>query len=184
MQKLTHQTHSFDEFTLDLTRGCLLHAQEEIKLRPKSFEVLRYLVENNGRLTVRAPAGGGTRDKTWTADGNVGSGVMAEGATQDVGTETSGQSKQVSVSGGGLVTLGVARTAIVNTSATQITNISAAVTPGTPIFLSAFSGSIVFAEGSGIHLAGTKPMTVPSGATACFVRNDLLGAWKFVGRSF
>jgi hypothetical protein len=37
MQKLPHQTHSFDEFTLDLTRGCLLHGQEEIKLRPKSF---------------------------------------------------------------------------------------------------------------------------------------------------
>ncbi len=50
MQKLFHQTHSFDEFTLDLTRGCLQHGQEEIKLRPKSFEVLKYLVDNNGRL--------------------------------------------------------------------------------------------------------------------------------------
>ena len=50
MQKLSHQTHSFGEFTLDLTRGCLRHAQEEIKLRPKSFEVLKYLVENNERL--------------------------------------------------------------------------------------------------------------------------------------
>lgn len=50
MQKLSHQTQSFDEFTLDLTRGCLLRGQEEIKLRPKSFEVLKYLVENNGRL--------------------------------------------------------------------------------------------------------------------------------------
>src|SRR5215831_13328615 len=50
MQKLSHQTYAFDEFTLDLTRGCLLCGQEDIKLRPKSFEVLRYLVENNGRL--------------------------------------------------------------------------------------------------------------------------------------
>ncbi len=50
MQKLSHQTHSFGEFTLDLTRGCLLRGQEEIKLRPKSFEALKYLVENNGRL--------------------------------------------------------------------------------------------------------------------------------------
>jgi eukaryotic-like serine/threonine-protein kinase len=50
MQKLTHQTHSFSEFTLDLTRGCLQRGQREIKLRPKSFEVLKYLVENNGRL--------------------------------------------------------------------------------------------------------------------------------------
>ncbi len=50
MQKLTHQIYSFDEFTLDLTRGCLLRQTEEIKLRPKSFEVLKFLVENGGRL--------------------------------------------------------------------------------------------------------------------------------------
>src|SRR5881227_3569287 len=50
MQKLLHQTRCFDEFTLDLTRGSLQRGQEEIKLRPKSFEVLKYLVENNERL--------------------------------------------------------------------------------------------------------------------------------------
>src|SRR5437016_7731630 len=50
MRKLSHQVFSFSEFTLDLRRGCLLRAQEEIKLRRKSFEVLTYLVENNGRL--------------------------------------------------------------------------------------------------------------------------------------
>src|SRR2546428_13845468 len=50
MQKVFHQVFFFDGFTLDLTRGCLLHFQHEIKLRPKSFEVLKYLVENNGRL--------------------------------------------------------------------------------------------------------------------------------------
>jgi len=53
MQKLSHQTYCFDEFTLDLTRGCLLQGQQEIKLRPKSFEVLKYLVENNGRLVSK-----------------------------------------------------------------------------------------------------------------------------------
>lgn len=50
MQKPSHQTRSFGEFTLDLTRGCLLRGQKDIKLRPKSFEVLKYLVENSGRL--------------------------------------------------------------------------------------------------------------------------------------
>ncbi|CAN5828467.1 hypothetical protein BH20ACI4_BH20ACI4_02400 [soil metagenome] len=50
MQKLTHQIYFFDEFTLDLTRGCLLRQTEEIKLRPKSFEVLKFLAENSGRL--------------------------------------------------------------------------------------------------------------------------------------
>src|SRR5438067_2019655 len=50
MQKRSHQIYSFDGFALDLTRGCLLHGQDEIKLRPKSFETLKYLVENNRRL--------------------------------------------------------------------------------------------------------------------------------------
>ena len=50
MQKLPHQILSFSDFTLDLTRGCLLRSGEDIKLRPKSFDVLKYLVENNGRL--------------------------------------------------------------------------------------------------------------------------------------
>jgi len=50
MQTLSHQTRCFDDFTLDLTRGCLLRGQEEIKLRPKPYEALKYLVENPGRL--------------------------------------------------------------------------------------------------------------------------------------
>ena len=53
MQKPVHQIYSFDEFTLDLTRGSLLHGTEEIKLRPKSFEVLKYLAENGGRLITK-----------------------------------------------------------------------------------------------------------------------------------
>jgi TolB-like protein/DNA-binding winged helix-turn-helix (wHTH) protein/Tfp pilus assembly protein PilF len=50
MQKLSHQEYFFGEFTLDVTLGCLLRGQKEIKLRPKSFGVLKYLVENHGRL--------------------------------------------------------------------------------------------------------------------------------------
>jgi len=53
MQKLVHQIYSFDKFTLDVTRGCVLHESKEIKLRPKSFEVLKFLVENNGRLITK-----------------------------------------------------------------------------------------------------------------------------------
>jgi DNA-binding winged helix-turn-helix (wHTH) protein/TolB-like protein len=53
MQKTVHQIYSFAEFTLDLTRGCLLRETEEIKLRPKSFEVLKYLAENGGRLVTK-----------------------------------------------------------------------------------------------------------------------------------
>src|SRR5258706_4184024 len=50
MQKPPQQTRFFDEFVLDLTRGCLRHGPNKIRLRPQSFEVLKYLVENCGRL--------------------------------------------------------------------------------------------------------------------------------------
>ncbi len=53
MQKLTHQIYFFDEFTLDVTRGSLVRGVSEIKLRPKSFEVLKFLVENGGRLVTK-----------------------------------------------------------------------------------------------------------------------------------
>jgi DNA-binding winged helix-turn-helix (wHTH) protein len=42
--------HLYQEFTLDLARGCLLRAGQPIHLRPQSYEVLRYLAENKGRL--------------------------------------------------------------------------------------------------------------------------------------
>ena len=40
----------FGEFTLDIARGCLRRGDVEVKLRPKSFDLLRYLIENHGRL--------------------------------------------------------------------------------------------------------------------------------------
>ncbi len=48
-----HRTYSFGEFTLDVDRGALFNADGEIKLRPKSFEVLRYLLERHGRLVSK-----------------------------------------------------------------------------------------------------------------------------------
>jgi DNA-binding winged helix-turn-helix (wHTH) protein/TolB-like protein len=50
MPKLAHEIYSFDEFQLDLTRGCLFRGTLELKLRPQSFEVLKYLTQNPGRL--------------------------------------------------------------------------------------------------------------------------------------
>lgn len=44
------QTYQFGEFALDVTRGCIFKAGEEIKLRPKVYETLKYLVEHPGRL--------------------------------------------------------------------------------------------------------------------------------------
>lgn len=43
----------FEGYTLDLTRGCLRAGNRVIGLRPKSFRVLTYLVENAGRLVSK-----------------------------------------------------------------------------------------------------------------------------------
>jgi predicted ATPase/DNA-binding winged helix-turn-helix (wHTH) protein len=43
-------SYQFGEFTLDIARGCVLKAGAEIKLRPKVYETLKYLVEHPGRL--------------------------------------------------------------------------------------------------------------------------------------
>jgi DNA-binding winged helix-turn-helix (wHTH) protein len=53
MNKLSRRTYSFEDFTLDLDRGCLLRSGQEVRLRPKSFEVLKYLVEHHGRLVSK-----------------------------------------------------------------------------------------------------------------------------------
>jgi DNA-binding winged helix-turn-helix (wHTH) protein/Flp pilus assembly protein TadD len=49
----SRHTYSFKEFTLDLERGCLWRSAEEVKLRPKVFEALKYLVLNNNRLVAK-----------------------------------------------------------------------------------------------------------------------------------
>jgi DNA-binding winged helix-turn-helix (wHTH) protein len=54
MQRVSHQTRSFDGFTLDLTRGCLLRGTQEVELAPIPFEALKYLVDNPGRLISNA----------------------------------------------------------------------------------------------------------------------------------
>ena len=46
----TSPSYEFGDFTLDVARGCVLKAGEEIKLRPKVYETLKYLVEHPGRL--------------------------------------------------------------------------------------------------------------------------------------
>jgi DNA-binding winged helix-turn-helix (wHTH) protein len=50
MRTIGRELYAFDGYTLDLIRGCLRTAGGEIELRPKSFELLRYLIQNAGRL--------------------------------------------------------------------------------------------------------------------------------------
>jgi TolB-like protein/DNA-binding winged helix-turn-helix (wHTH) protein/Flp pilus assembly protein TadD len=44
---------TFGEFTLDTARGALFRDGVEVRLRPQSFEVLRFLVENANRLVSK-----------------------------------------------------------------------------------------------------------------------------------
>src|SRR5215475_16206324 len=43
----------FNHFSLDLVNECLWHGSKAIKLRPKSFAVLRYLLERPGQLVTK-----------------------------------------------------------------------------------------------------------------------------------
>lgn len=53
MKNATPIMFQFGEYTLDLVQGCLRTADREVDLRPKSFEVLRHLVRNAGRLVTK-----------------------------------------------------------------------------------------------------------------------------------
>ena len=48
-----HAMYQFEGYTLDINRCLLRSTDREIELRPKTFEVLRYLVENADRLITK-----------------------------------------------------------------------------------------------------------------------------------
>jgi formylglycine-generating enzyme required for sulfatase activity len=53
MDHIVHTVLRFERFALDLTRGRLRAGDQEIDLRPKTFEVLCYLARNAGRLVPK-----------------------------------------------------------------------------------------------------------------------------------
>ena len=53
MDEVTRRPFEFGGYVLDVTRRSLCAGAREIELRPKSFDVLAYLVENPGRLVVK-----------------------------------------------------------------------------------------------------------------------------------
>src|SRR5262245_18210629 len=61
----------FDPFCLDLVNECLLRGSEEIRLRPKAFAVLDYLLERPGRQVTKKEV----LDAVWP-DTFVGEGVL------------------------------------------------------------------------------------------------------------
>src|SRR5215213_1074774 len=52
-QAAAPEVYQFEGFTLDLARGSLRGADQSHELRPKSFEVLRYLVEHPDRIVSK-----------------------------------------------------------------------------------------------------------------------------------
>jgi Tol biopolymer transport system component/DNA-binding winged helix-turn-helix (wHTH) protein len=71
MQNASHAVYSFDDFTLDLSRGCLLRDSRKVKLRNKSLEVLTYLVENRGRLIGKEELIGAVWPDSFVSDESV-----------------------------------------------------------------------------------------------------------------
>jgi adenylate cyclase len=51
--EMTRKSLRFESFTIDLERLCLQGPSGRAELRPKSFEVLRYLVEHAGRIVTK-----------------------------------------------------------------------------------------------------------------------------------
>jgi DNA-binding winged helix-turn-helix (wHTH) protein/TolB-like protein/Flp pilus assembly protein TadD len=66
-----HHTYSFNGFSIDLDRGCLLRGEQQVKLRPKVFDALRYLVENNNRLVTKAELIGAVWGDSFVTDDSV-----------------------------------------------------------------------------------------------------------------
>lgn len=53
-RELPHSEYCFGEFTLDLRAGFLRHRGDEVTLRPKTFEVLKFLVERHGQVVSKS----------------------------------------------------------------------------------------------------------------------------------
>lgn len=53
MAHAKHHVLAFGVFRLDTDRGVLLNGASEVRLRPKSFGILRYLVERHGQLVSK-----------------------------------------------------------------------------------------------------------------------------------
>ena len=67
-----NRNYSFGEYTLDLKRGALLRAGADVKLRPKSYDVLRLLIERHGQLVTKDELLSAVWGHAVVTDGSVG----------------------------------------------------------------------------------------------------------------
>ena len=66
-----HRSYSFGEYTLDLGRGALLKSGADVRLRPKSFQLLRLLVERHGQLVTKDELLDAVWGRTVVTDGAI-----------------------------------------------------------------------------------------------------------------
>jgi TolB-like protein len=71
MEQIVHRILKFDRFTVDVTRGLVRTPDQELALRPKTFEVLRYLAENAGRLVPKSELCGAVWPKVFVSDNSL-----------------------------------------------------------------------------------------------------------------
>jgi TolB-like protein/DNA-binding winged helix-turn-helix (wHTH) protein/predicted ATPase len=71
MAAMDRKLFQFGRHTLDTLRGCLRVGDREIPLRPKSFELLRWLVENAGRLASKDELIEAVWRKTYVTDDSL-----------------------------------------------------------------------------------------------------------------
>jgi DNA-binding winged helix-turn-helix (wHTH) protein len=71
MSETERKLFEFEGFTLDTMRGCLRAGDREIALRPKSFELLRHLAENAGRLISKDELVGAIWPKVFVSDDSL-----------------------------------------------------------------------------------------------------------------
>src|SRR5438045_3347814 len=71
MTRALHPVYSFGDFTLDLERGALQKCGTDVRLRPKSFDVLRYLAENHGRLVSKDELLNAVWGRTVVTEGSI-----------------------------------------------------------------------------------------------------------------
>jgi DNA-binding winged helix-turn-helix (wHTH) protein len=70
-QERIYGRYSFGDFTLDVEHRILRCGDEELPLRPKSFEVLAYLVNHHGRLLTKAALMDGVWPDTAVTDNSL-----------------------------------------------------------------------------------------------------------------
>src|SRR5258708_10939881 len=61
----------FDRYMLDLRRGTLRSGEDDIEIRPRTFEVLKLLVENAGRLGAKDEIGAAVWPGVFVTDDSV-----------------------------------------------------------------------------------------------------------------